>query len=218
MKVIIMGCGRLGEQLSRIMLADGHAVCVIDRDAAALSRLGADFPGQRVLGIGFDREVLIEAGIEQADAFAATSSSDSANIVAARVARDYFHVPRVVARQFDPHHAEIYRRIGLLTVCSTAWGAERLRELLTHSELDPVLAFGSGEVTLTRIEVPPQLVGRQVRDLSVPGEISVAVIIRHDQAVLPTLGAELRSSDIVYLLVAAASLERLELLLGLQAG
>jgi len=214
MKVIIMGCGRVGEELCRIMLDGGHEVAIVDYDQAALDRLGPHFRGRKVLGVGFDRDVLLQAGIEQADAFAATSSSDNANIIAARIARDIFHVPRVVARLFDPRRAEIYRRLGLVTVSSTAWGAERIHELLVHGELDPVMAFGSGEVSLLRIEAPPHLAGRLVRDLTVPGEISVVTIVRDGQARLPALGAELRGNDILFLAVLASAMERVESLLG----
>ena len=119
MKVIVMGCGRVGEQLARLLVDDGHEVAVIDYETSALARLGPNFRGKRIKGIGFDREVLIQAGIEQADAFAAASSSDNANIVAARIAHNIFHVPRVVTRLFDPQRAEIYRRLGMLTISST---------------------------------------------------------------------------------------------------
>lgn len=122
MKVIIMGCGRVGEQLARLLVDEGHQVVVIDYDERALARLGPNFKGQRINGVGFDRDVLMKAGIEQADAFAAASSSDNANIVAARIAHNIFHVPRVVARLFDPQRAEIYRRLGMLTISSTTWG------------------------------------------------------------------------------------------------
>lgn len=216
MKVIIMGCGRVGEQLGRIMADDGHDVTVIDYDQAALDRLGPDFKGRQVLGVGFDREVLLAAGVEQADAFAATSSSDSANIVAARVAHNIFRVPRVVARLFDPRRADIYRRLGLVTVSSTAWGAERIHELLTHGELDPLMAFGNGEVSLLRIEAPPHLIGRQARDLTVPGEVSVVTLVREGRAILPTLGTEFRSGDILYLAVESSAMERAEDLLELK--
>ena len=215
MKVIIMGCGRVGDMLSRLMADDGHAVVVIDYDQAALDRLGPNFNGRQVLGVGFDRDVLIAAGIEQADAFAATSSSDNANIVAARIARSIFHVPKVVARLFDPSRAEIYKRLGLVTISTTAWGAERIRELLTHSDLDPVLAFGSGEVALISLEAPPHLVGRRVRDLSIAGEVSVVAITREGQAALPLLGTEFRGGDILYLAVLASAMERIEDMLGL---
>src|SRR5512141_1626796 len=178
MKVIIMGCGRVGEQLARLLVSEEHEVVVIDPEPSALERLGPNFKGQRIAGVGFDRDILIKAGIEQADAFAAASSSDNANIVAARIAHNIFHVPRVVARLFDPRRTEIYRRLGMLTISSTTWGAERIRELLTSADLDPVLSFGSGEVSLFNIELPPQLVGRMVKDLSVPTEIVVIAITR----------------------------------------
>ena len=218
MKVIIMGCGRVGEELCQIMLNDGHEVAIVDSDQAALDRLGPRFGGRTVLGVGFDRDVLLQAGIEQADAFAATSSSDHANIVAARIARDMFHVPRVVARLFEPRRAEVYQRLGLVTVSSAAWGAERTHELLTHGELDPVMAFGNGEVSLLRIEAPPHLIGRLVRDLTVPGEISVVSIVREGQAMLPTFGTEFLGDDILYLAVLASAMERVESLLGVGEG
>ena len=215
MKVIIMGCGRVGESTSRLLADEGHDIAVIDYDQTALDRLGPHFKGRTVLGVGFDRDVLIEAGIEQADAFAATSSSDSANIIAARIAHNVFHVPRVVARLFDPRRAEIYQRLGLVTISSTAWGAERIRELLTHADLDPVMTFGSGEVVMLTLEAPPQLVGRSVKHISVPGEIGVVAITREGKAIMPVFGTEIRMGDTLHLSVLASSMERIEILLGL---
>jgi len=215
MRVIIMGCGRVGEQVARLMADEGHDVVVIDKDAAALARLGPHFKGRTVKGIGFDRHVLLEAGIEQADAFAATSSSDNVNIIAARIARNIFHVPKVVARLYDPRRAEIYRRLGLITISSTTWGAGRIYELLTHAELDTVLSFGHGEVSLIAVEAPPRLVGRQVRDITVPGEISVVAINREGRARIPLLGTEFRTGDMIYLAVLSSAMDRVEMLLGL---
>lgn len=214
MKVIIMGCGRLGTQVARLMAAAGHDVAVIDYAAAALDRLGDDFQGRRVLGVGFDREVLLEAGIADADAFAATSSSDNANVVAARIARTIFHVPRVVARLYDPGRAEVYQRLGLVTISSTTWGAQRIQELLTHRELDPVLTFGGGEVVVISIETPPSWIGRAVKHINVPGEIHVTALTRHDRALLPASGTELQAGDVVHLAVRADALERIEEWLG----
>jgi trk system potassium uptake protein TrkA len=213
MKVIVMGCGRVGEQISQLMAAKGHTVAVIDQDPAALARLGPDFRGQRVLGLGFDRGALLEAGIEQAEAFAATSSSDNANIVAARLARNMFHVPKVVARLFDPQRAEIYRRLGLVTISSTTWGAERILELLTHGDLDPVHTFGNGEVCLLSVDTPVHLVGRTVANLVIPGEIIVAALTRDGRALLPTLGTQFRAGDVLHLVVLASAMARLEALL-----
>ena len=218
MKTIIMGCGRVGAQVSRLMSQEGHDVTVIDCDENIREKLGPDFRGKIVIGVGFYRDVLIRAGIEQADAFAATSDSDNANIVAARIARNIFHVPRVVARLYDPQRAEIYRRLGLSTISSTAWGAERIREVLTHSELDARLAFGSGEVALHTLEATPAMIGRTVNAIVVPGEISVVAITRADKAFIPVLGTEIREGDMMHFVVLAASMDRFEQLLGIGEG
>jgi trk/ktr system potassium uptake protein len=218
MKVIIMGCGRVGEQLASLLVGEGHQVVAIDCDANALERLGSNFKGQRINGIGFDREVLLKAGIEQADAFAATSSSDNANIVAARIAHNIFHVPRVVARLFDPQRAEIYRRLGMLTISSTTWGAERIRELLTSPELDPIISFGSGEVSLVSIDIPPHLTGRMVKDLTVSSEITVVAITRQGAAFIPTLGGQFKEGDVAHIAILASALERFKTLIGLVEG
>lgn len=214
MKVIIMGCGRVGEQVSRLMVDEGHDVVVIDADPTVQEQLGPTFKGKFVSGLGFDRNVLIKAGIEQADAFAATSNSDNANIVAARIAHNIFRVPHVVARLYDPRRAEIYRRLGLLTISSTTWGAERIRELLLHTELDPQFTFGHGEVCMVSIETPPQLVGRVVRDLNVQGEVNVISITRNGKAFVPFLGTELRPKDLIHFVVLAAAMDRLKSLTG----
>jgi trk system potassium uptake protein TrkA len=218
MRVIIMGCGRVGEQLAQLMSEDGHDVAVIDYDATALARLGPDFKGRRIKGVGFDRDVLLHAGIEEADGFAAMSSSDNVNVVAARIARTLFHVPRVVARLFEPERAEVYRRLGLVTISSTTWGAERTRELLTHADLDAVRSFGGGEVQLLEVEVPPRLVGHSVRDLSVPGEVTVITITRDGKALLPLLGTAFRSGDVIHLAVLSGAMNRVARLLDLSQG
>ena len=218
MKVIVMGCGRVGEQVCRLMAGEGHTVAVIDQDPRALARLEPGLTVQKVLGQGFDRRALLEAGIEQAEGFAATSSSDNANIVAARLARNVFHVPRVVARLFDPQRAEIYRRLGLVTISSTAWGAERIHELFTHGDLDPLHTFGNGEVCLLSVDAPVHLVGRTVQNLAVPGEIIVVAVTRAGRALIPSLGTPFRSGDVLHLVVLASAMERLEALLDLSSG
>ena len=215
MKVIVMGCGRVGEQVSLLLTSEGHNVAVIDYDASALERLGPDFNGRRIRGVGFDRDVLVEAGIEDSDGFAATSSSDNANIVSARIARNVFHVPHVVARLFDPRRAEIYRRLGLMTISSSTWGAERIYGLLMHTELDPLMAFGSGETSLFSVEAPLQLVGNNVRSLNISGEIQVVSITRHNRAFIPLLGTDFQVGDIIHVVVLASSMSRFQTLLGL---
>lgn len=216
MKVIVMGCGRVGGQVSQLLSDQGHDVTVIDHDSNAVSRLGADFKGKVIRGIGFDHSVLMEANVETAEAFVAASSSDNANIIAARIARNIFHVPRVVARLYDPLRAEIYQRLGLITISTTNWGAERICEVVTHADLDVAYNFGRGEVSMVVIEATLQLAGRTVNHLTVPGEIIVVSITREGQAFMPLLGSEFREGDRIHLAVLQTAMERLEQLVGLE--
>jgi trk system potassium uptake protein TrkA len=217
MKLIVMGCGRVGSQVSNLMASQGHDVTVIDhRDTDAASRLGPEFKGRLISGLGFDRDILIEAGVEKADVFVAASSSDNANIVAARIARNIFKVPRVIARLYDPRRAEIYHRLGLMTISTTTCGAERVYELATHTDLDVVYNFGRGEVSIIAIEAPHTLAGRTVRDLTVIGEFNVISITREDKAFLPSAGTVFREGDIIHITVQSTSLGRLEEMLGLE--
>ena len=216
MKIIVMGCGRVGLQVSQMLASEGHEVTVIDHDADAIARLSPDFRGKVVRGIGFDRSVLLEANVETAEAFVAASSSDNANIIAARIARNIFHVPRVVARLYDPLRAEIYQRLGLITISTTTWGAERICEVVTHTDLDVAYTFGRGEVSMVVIEAPLQLAGRTVQALSVPGEIVVVSITRAGQALIPLLGSEFKEGDRIYLAVIPSAMDRLEQMIGLE--
>lgn len=216
MKVIVMGCGRIGSQVSLVLDQQGHDVTVIDHDANAGGRLGKGFKGRVISGLGFDREVLERAGIEHAEAFVAASQSDNANIVAARIARTIFHVPRVVARLYDPRRAEIYQRLGLTTISSTTWGAERIRQVLTHTDLDVWNTFGRGEVSIISIDVPTTLIGRSLAQLNIPGEVMVIAITRDDTALMPISGAEFQDGDLLHLAVISTAMTRLEELLGLE--
>jgi trk system potassium uptake protein TrkA len=216
MKVIIMGCGRVGSQVSLLLARQGHEVIVIDHDANALSKLGTDFKGRVVRGIGFDRNILIEAGVETAEGFVAASSSDNANIVAARIARNIFRVPRVVARLYDPVRAEIYQRLGLTTISSTAWGAERIVEVVTHNDLDVLNVFSDGGTTMLRVESPARLNGHRVAQLNIPGEVSVTAITRSDHTFIPVSGTEFQEGDILYLAVIPSAMNRLEEMLGIE--
>jgi trk system potassium uptake protein TrkA len=216
MKVIIMGCGRVGSQVSLLLARQGHEVIVIDHDANALSKLGTDFKGRVVRGVGFDRNVLIEAGVETAESFVAASASDNANIVAARIARNIFRVPRVVARLYDPVRAEIYQRLGLTTISSTAWGAERIVEVITHNDLDVLNVFSDGGTTMLRVESPARLNGHRVAQLNIPGEVSVTAITRNDHTFIPVSGTEFQEGDILYLAVIPSAMDRLEEMLGIE--
>ena len=216
MKIIVMGCGRVGSQVSQLLVRHGHQVTVIDHDDNALTRLGTEFKGNIVHGLGFDRGVLIEAGIESVEGFVAASSSDNANIVAARIARNIFHVPRVVARLYDPVRAEVYQRLGLTTISSTAWGAERIVEVVTHADLDILHIFQDGGTTMVRVEAPARLNGHRVAQMNIPGEVSVTAISRNEHTFIPVSGTEFQEGDIIYLAVIPTAMVRLEELLGIE--
>jgi len=216
MKIIVMGCGRVGLQVSQLLVRQGHEVTVIDHDANALARLGKEFKGRVVRGLGFDRNVLLEAGVESAEGFVASSSSDNANIVAARIARHIFRVPRVVARLYDPVRAEVYQRLGLTTISSTVWGAERIVEVVTHAELDVLNVFSDGGATMVRVEAPARLNGYRVVQMNIPGEVAVVALTRNDRTFIPASGAEFREGDVIYLAVIPSAMDRLEEMLGIE--
>jgi trk system potassium uptake protein len=215
MKIIVMGCGRVGSTVSRLLAKIGHDVTVIDhQDPTALTRLGADFKGRVIHGVGFDRDILLEAGIESAEAFVAASPSDNANIVAARTARNIFRVPRVIARLYDPLRAEVYQRLGLPTISTTTWGAERIVEVVTHTDLDVIHLFQDQYATLVRVEAPARFNGHKVMQMNIPGEMMVVGITRDAHTFIPVSGTEFQEGDTIYLTAIPSAMRRLEDLLG----
>jgi trk system potassium uptake protein TrkA len=216
LKIIVIGCGRMGSGLAQALSVQGHAVTVVDADPASFGRLGLSFKGRTVPGNAIDRETLLGAGMERADGLAAVTASDEANVVAARLAMQVFRVPRVVARLYDPRKAEIYRRLGLHTITPVTWGIHRMAELLCYSRLDTVVSLGSGEVDVVETEVPLLLVGRTVTELTVTGETQVVTISRAGKTFLPTQATVFHKGDLVHMAVLVSSADRLRKLLGLQ--
>jgi trk system potassium uptake protein TrkA len=214
MKMIVVGCGQMGAGLAQTLSLRGHEVTVIDKVGAAFERLGPAFKGRTIVGIGFDRTILENAGIARSDGLAAVTNSDEANIVTARLARELFRVPRVVARVVEPRKAEIYRRLGLSTISTTTWGVNRIANLLCYADLNVLLDLGN-EVELVEIEIAPTLAGRTVANLTIPGEIQVVAISRGGKTFLPTGGAAFQCGDRVHCAVLAASADRLKRLLQL---
>jgi trk system potassium uptake protein TrkA len=199
--VVIMGCGRVGSTLAHSLEARGHTVAVIDQNADAFRRLGADFAGVTVTGIGFDRDVLRQAGIERADAFAAVSSGDNSNIISARLARETFGVSRVVARIYDPKRAEVYERLGIPTVATVRWTADRmLRHLVPEGNIE---IFRDPTSTVAIIEVPihPDWVGRPLRALEEATGTRAAYLMRFGVGSLPIASTVLQDGDQVFMLV-----------------
>lgn len=214
MKVIVIGCGKLGSHVARELEARGDTVVAVDTDQAAFRRLGADFRGRTVLGTGFDRAVLDQAGIDEVDAVVATTSSDEANGLIGLVGRDRFHVPRVIARLHDANQARLYRSLGVGTISTTAWGVDRICEMLSFEQLDTAMVIGDSDVELVRVEAPTLLVGRPVSVLLAIGEVQVVCVERDAHAFLPTRGTQVHAGDILWCMVMTTSKPRLKSMLG----
>ena len=192
MHFVIMGCGRVGSTLALILEGQGHTVAVIDSNESAFRRLGAGFAGRRVTGIGFDRDTLREAGIEEAQAFAAVSSGDNSNIVAARVARETFGVDNVVARIYDPGRAEVYQRLGIPTVATVRWTADQMLRRLLPDGSEPLWRDPTGAVVLAEVAYSEKWVGEKVHALEDAARTRVAYISRLGEAMLPGQGTVLQ--------------------------
>lgn len=201
MHIVIMGCGRVGSTIAHTLEARGHSVAVIDQDADAFRRLGADFTGITVTGIGFDREVLTSAGIEHADAFAAVSSGDNSNIISARLARETFAVPRVVARIYDPKRAEVYERLGIPTVATVRWTADRMVRHLVPDGHQEIWRDPTSSVAIVELPLHPGWISRPVRALEDATGARVAYVMRFGLGTLPTESTVLQDGDQVFVLV-----------------
>lgn len=199
MHVVVMGCGRVGASLSDSLARIGHDVAVIDRDGTAFHRLSSDFPGERVLGMGFDRDVLVRAGIEDASAFAAVSSGDNSNIISARVARETFGVQRVVARIYDAKRAAVYERLGIPTVATVPWTTDRLLNVLTRETETTKWRDPTGNVGVTELALHENWVGRRVSELEAATSSRVSFIIRFGAGTLPEAKTVIQAGDQVYL-------------------
>jgi trk system potassium uptake protein TrkA len=213
MRVIIVGCGRVGSELANALSAERHEVVIIDRSPLSFGRLSRDFSGRMLMGVGFDREILQKADIEGADALAATTDSDNVNIVVAVTAKETFKVPHVVARIYDPQAAEIYRREGIPTVTPTLMAANTMKTMISHPRLAKLATCGSGEVEFITIQVPKGLAGRTVQDLTIPGESLVSALVRRGQASIPSADTRLEAEDELHVAVAAKALPKFDKLL-----
>jgi trk system potassium uptake protein len=200
--VVIMGCGRVGSSLAQQLLRREQNVAVIDQDPIAFRRLGEDFPGKIVKGIGFDRETLVSAGIEEADAFAAVSSGDNSNIIAARVARETFGVQRVVARIYDPKRAEVYERLGIPTVATVPWTASRLLKSVLGERTAEAWRDPSGAVAMLAVTPDEGWVGHTVADFESASGSRVGLMTRFGVGQLPKPGTVLQAGDGLHVLTA----------------
>lgn len=200
---VIMGCGRVGVTLAHTLDDAGHTVAIIDQDDRAFRRLRRGFSGQKVTGVGFDRETLERADIENAYAFAAVSSGDNSNILATRVARETYHVPHVVARIYDPGRAEIYQRLGIPTVAAVRWSADQvLRRILPEQGINGDFREASGRLILGEVSVHDQWYGHTLADLEEASGIRVAYVTRFGEGMIPGPAARLQQGDVLHAMMA----------------
>lgn len=207
MHVVVVGCGRVGSGLAGAIEAEGHTVAVVDRRPKAFGRLPEGFTGRTVAGVGFDRDRLRHAGIEEAGAVAAVTSGDNSNILVARVARETFGIERVVARIYDPRRAAIYERLGIPTIATVQWTTERvlqrvLPERPTVDWIDP-----SAKVVLVERTVPAPWAGRRVLDLDVDGRARVIGVTRLGVAQLPDADLLLQDGDTIHVALAGHAVD-----------
>jgi trk system potassium uptake protein len=213
MNVVIMGCGRVGGELTVQLAKAGHRVAIVDKRAEAFDRLPPGFEAQKVVGVGYDRDVLEEAGIKEAEAFVAVSNGDNSNILSARIAREYYHVPRVVARIYDPKRAEIYERLDIPTIASVRWAAKQILMMLFHPREELKESLAGGEIFRMRVQVPQHLIGQPVSRLSVQRQVLVAAVDRGGKGFIPEPISTFQQGDVAHLIVHRDALDTVDELL-----
>lgn len=209
MYVIIVGCGRVGSELAKLLSNEGHNVVVIDKAQGSFDRLGGTFNGLTMVGNGFDLELLKQVGIEKADAFCAVTNGDNTNLISAQVAKKIFAVPKVIARVYDPQRAHIYAALGLDIISGTVLFAAMLRDKIIESRFSSYL-IETKDLGVIEIEVKAGLVGRTIQDINIPQEFLVVAIRRMAGVFIPESSTTLKAKDVLMGVVKVASLERIK--------
>ena len=216
MHIVIMGCGRVGASLARALEHRGHSVAVIDIVQDAFRRLGPEFQGKTVKGVGFDRLVLQRAGIERSDGFAAVSSGDNSNILAARVVRETFEVHNVVARIYDQGRAEVYERLGIPSVATVRWAADQVLRRLLPSGSEPQWRDPSGSVRLIEVHVNSGWVGTTISGMETTARTRIPFLMRFGTGIVPTQSTVFQDGDLLYAAVTNEQVAEVEDILGSQ--
>nr|WP_110181512.1 TrkA family potassium uptake protein [Nocardioides solisilvae] len=201
MHVVIMGCGRVGSTLARSLEDRNHTVSVIDSEPDSFRRLGPGFNGDKVTGYGFDQAVLEKAGIRRADAFAAVSSGDNSNIIAARVARETFGIQQVVARIYDPGRAEVYQRLGITTVATVKWTSDQVLRRILPAGAEPTFRDPSGTIRLDQVPVPDAWIGHRTVHFQEQTRSRIAWIDRLGEGMLPKRESVIQEGDVLHLVI-----------------
>jgi len=214
MYVIIVGCGRVGSELAKLLAGEGHNVVVVDKAQASFERLGGTFNGLTLTGNGFDLALLRQAGIEKADAFCAVTNGDNTNLISAQVAKKIFQVPKVIARVYDPQRAHIYAALGLNIISGTMLFASMLRDKIIESRFSSYL-IESKDLGIIEIEAKNGLLGKAIQEINMPGEFLVVAIRRMQGVIIPELETVLKEKDILMAAVKVASLAKIREKFGL---
>ncbi len=209
-----MGCGRVGSALSLQLLESGHDVTVVDKNPASFVKYPPGEGAKKVVGLGFDRDILEAAGIKDAEAFVAVSSGDNSNIVSARVALEHYHVPKVIARIYDPRRADIYERLNIQTVAATRWGVKQIELMLLHDRAEVRESIGGGDLLRMRIPVPSHLVGKPATALNVPSKVMVVGISRGGGGLLASDETLLQDGDYLSVMLVKDGMDALDEQLG----
>lgn len=210
MHVVVVGCGRVGSGLASAIEAAGHTVAIVDKQEKAFRRLPADFAGTTVVGFGFDRDRLEDAGIREAEALASVTNGDNSNILVARIARETYGIERVVARIYDPRRAAIYERVGIATIATVQWATERVLRRLLPGEAAVEWIDPSAKVALVERTAPAAVVGRKLTALDVEGLARVVAVRRLGVSQLPAPGLVVQEGDVLYLAVDGGRVEDLD--------
>lgn len=201
MHVVIAGCGRVGSELASNLERLGHSVAVIDKNVKAFKRLKSDFAGRQVVGFAFDRDVLDEAGIREAAAFASVTNGDNSNILSARVVKEHYRVGQVVARIYDPRRAQIYQRLGIQTVATVRWTTDQILRHLLPEDVPVEYTVDNGEVVITALTAPEDIVGKLVFDFDLPGRRRIVAVSRFGVPRVPDKELAIQEGDILHISV-----------------
>ena len=204
---VIMGCGRVGAELTVQLAKGGHSVSIIDKRSDAFDRLPPGFEARKIVGVGFDRDIMEEAGIEKADAFIAVSNGDNSNIVSARVAREHYKVPKVIARIYDPRRAEIYERLDIPTISTVRWAAKQIQYLLFHGKEEMRDTLAGGSLLHLQVEVPDHLVGKKIAGVESEGAVEVIGVERGGTGFIPKGDSTFQDGDVAHFVVQKDAVE-----------
>jgi len=216
MKVIIVGCGKMGSELARALCERGDEVVIIDSNEKSFELLWKGFTGTKLVGIGFDKEVLESSGIETADAIVSCTHLDETNALIARMSWQRYRVPRAIARLYDPRKASIYNTLGIQTISTTTWGIRKVTQLLSYKQLDSVAQLGNDDIDVVRVDIPILLQGKPINYFNRPGEIQVVMIQQQGNKIrIPTDGTIMQKDDVLHIAVANSAMDTLKDLISL---